>query len=720
MATLILTAVGTAVGGPIGGAIGAIVGQSVAGMLFAPAPRQGPRLGELAVQTSSYGTAIPKIFGTMRVAGTVIWATDLVETRTTSGGGKGRPGTVEYSYSANFAVALSARGVREVRRIWADGKLLRGTGGDFKSKTGFRLHLGDEDQAPDPLIVAAEGAAQAPAFRGVAYAVFEELALAEFGNRIPSLSFELVAEAEPVAIGAIAAELGDPIEAGAGGPALRGYAASGASVRGAVEELAQLADLSLVDTGAALVLGAAEGAATALPSARESKRRELVRGAAGSVPREVTLTYHDAGRDYQSGLQRAALGAPAPDALVERRSLAAVLSAAEARDFAERRLDRLWTGRVNAALRCGWACAGVRPGARVALADESGIWRVRRWTLGAGEVKLELVRVADAAAPAGPAASPGRAVREPDLVHGPTMLRLYDLPLAELSSAGRPAVAVLAAGSEAGWRRAALSVSFDAGASWQDVGATAAPAVIGTAATVLGGGGSALFDRAGSFEVELLHEEMALAARDEDALVAGANLALIGAELVQFGAAERVGPRRWRLGLLLRGRRGTEWAAAGHAAGEPFALIEAESLRAIELPAGLAAGTQVRVLASGVADAEPAEAALVAAGEALRPPGPVHLRAEEGADGSVRLSWVRRSRAGWAWTSGADTPLGEENERYQLTLSGTGWARTAELADSQYIYDAAARAADGPGPVVATVAQLGTHGASRGAPIIIS
>ncbi|HKR25666.1 MAG TPA: hypothetical protein VJS15_10430, partial [Allosphingosinicella sp.] len=198
MATLVLTAVGTVVGGPIGGAIGSIIGQYVdQTLLFAPKARHGPRLGELAVQTSSYGTPIPKIFGTMRVAGSVIWSTDLVEQRATSGGGKGRPKTVSYSYSASFAVALSARPVGAVGRIWADGKLLRGAAGDFKSATGFRLHPGGEDQAVDPLIAAAEGADLCPAFRGVAYAVFEDFQLEDYGNRIPSLTFEIIAEAEP-------------------------------------------------------------------------------------------------------------------------------------------------------------------------------------------------------------------------------------------------------------------------------------------------------------------------------------------------------------------------------------------------------------------------------------------------------------------------------------------------------------------------------------------
>ena len=51
---------------------------------------------------------------------------------------------------------------------------------------------GSESQAADPLIVAKEGAANAPAYRGLAYVVFERLPLAEFGNRVPQFSFEVV------------------------------------------------------------------------------------------------------------------------------------------------------------------------------------------------------------------------------------------------------------------------------------------------------------------------------------------------------------------------------------------------------------------------------------------------------------------------------------------------------------------------------------------------
>ncbi|MDQ1229321.1 hypothetical protein [Sphingomonas sp. SORGH_AS_0879] len=226
MATLVLGTVGRALLGPVGGAIGALIGNRVDHAVLGSPRRQGPRLAELSVQTSSYGTQVPAIFGTMRVAGPVIWATDLVESRGISGGGKGRPSTESYSYSANFAVALSGRTIRRVGRIWADGRLLRGEAGDFKVATGFRLHTGTEDQPVDPLIASVEGA-RASAFRGIAYAVFEGLALAEFGNRIPQLTFEVEADAASLSCGTIAQALSPWVRAGDDGTMVGGFAASG-------------------------------------------------------------------------------------------------------------------------------------------------------------------------------------------------------------------------------------------------------------------------------------------------------------------------------------------------------------------------------------------------------------------------------------------------------------------------------------------------------------
>ena len=85
---------------------------------------------------------------------------------------------------SNLSPAAS-REIGSVGRVWADGKPLDLAG------VNFRVHRGGEAQLPDALIVAKEGADNAPAYRGLAYVVFERLPLADFGNRIPQLSFEV-------------------------------------------------------------------------------------------------------------------------------------------------------------------------------------------------------------------------------------------------------------------------------------------------------------------------------------------------------------------------------------------------------------------------------------------------------------------------------------------------------------------------------------------------
>ena len=714
MATVILTAVGTVIGGPIGGAVGAAIGQQIDQRIFAPKARQGPRLGDLAVQTSSYGVAIPKIFGTMRVAGTVIWSTDLIERRSTAGGGKGQPKTVNYSYAASFAVALSARPVLGIGRIWADGKLLRGAAGDFKSATGFRFHPGDEDQAADPLIAAAEGADQTSAFRGLAYAVFEDFQLEEYGNRIPSLTFEVEADAGAVEIGALAEEVsGGAIVAGTT-PALTGYAASGDSVRAAVEALADVVPLSLADDGETLHLTIGGDTPLPLAASDESGRRQFVRRGLAAMPGEASIAYHDQGRDYQIGLQRAVRPGGRN---ADRRALPAVLSADGAKALAEYLLAASWAGRARANVKAAWRACALRPGCHVALAGQAGRWKVERWTLGPMVVTLELLRVSGAAPPELPA-SPGRPVDQPDFEHGPTIVRLYDLPLGD-GTASKPLLFVAAAGAESGWRRAALSASYDHGESWQAAGGTAPPAIVGTALDTLPPAGSALFDRASTLEIELAGEAMWLESRSDDALVDGANLAAVGDELIQFGAAESLGGRSFRLSRLLRGRRGTEWAAGGHAADEAFTLIEPESLAVLEAPAG-SLGGEARIMAAGIGDLPDAAAASVAiAGTSLQPPSPVHLIARETGAGDLDIGWVRRSRQGWPWVSGSDTPFGEETELYRLVISGAGFARAVEPGAPAYLYTAAQRAEDGAGPIQISVVQAGTFTASRAAVLTI-
>ena len=136
---------------------------------------------------------MPRVWGKMRVATSqVIWATNFKELITTesSGGGKGGPKpksqSTTYSYTVSLAVGLCEGVISGIGDVWADGKLL-----DLSAYT-YRVYNGTETQGVDPKILAVEGAARAPAFRGLAYLVFEDMPLARFGNRVPQLTVEII------------------------------------------------------------------------------------------------------------------------------------------------------------------------------------------------------------------------------------------------------------------------------------------------------------------------------------------------------------------------------------------------------------------------------------------------------------------------------------------------------------------------------------------------
>lgn len=209
MATLVLEAVGSVVGQFVGGPIGAVVGQMAGafGGAFLQSPnapearyRVGPRLSAVAGVSSMEGAPVPRVYGRARIGGQMIWATRFVEqanvTFTPGASGKASaPRTapafdISYSYFANVAIGLCEGPIAFVRRVWADGQEL-----DLTTVT-MRVYRGDERQESDPLIVATEAPGTVPAYRGLAYVVFDRLPLAGFGNRVPQFTFEVVRPVE--------------------------------------------------------------------------------------------------------------------------------------------------------------------------------------------------------------------------------------------------------------------------------------------------------------------------------------------------------------------------------------------------------------------------------------------------------------------------------------------------------------------------------------------
>lgn len=672
MATLVLTVVGGIVGGPVGAAIGATLGQQVDAAIFKPKGREGPRLADLKVQASTYGQQIPQLFGTMRVAGSVIWATDLIERRTKSGGGKGRPSVTEYSYSVSLAVALSSRPIRAIRRIWADGNLLRGASGTFKERCTFRWYAGGEDQPVDPLIASAVGMASASAFRGTGYAVFEELELASFGNRIPSLTFEVEADVGSIDAGVVGdALLGEAGRCG-GGWAFAGYAASGDRARDALAPLLEADATRLVsDPGGWLLAPAGAGAPpVALAGFREMRRAEdpgdrveHSRAALSSLPGIVRLRHYEPERDYQLGQQASAVAGGG--VREERIDLPAVLAAGSARALARQLAAAATDGRETIVWQADLGALALPVGGVVTMADGSS-WRLASRSVRASDVRLELRRHQPLAG-GSVAADPGMPVIQPDWADASGTVHIFDLPSLGSAAAAAPRLAVAGAGSNDGWRGADCWVVPMPGAEPVPAGTLRPAAALGALTEPLAAGSAELFDLANAAVVTLLNPAMSLESVDDGRLLGGANRAMIGGELLQFGIAEALAPGVWRLSRLLRGRAGTN--AGAHAEGEPFAAIDDPAL--LLLPDELAGWAE-----SGAAIVQWAprngtgleDIAMPDSAQALRPLAPVHARVRPDGSGGIDIAWIRRSRTDPGWRDHVDIPLGESREAWRATL----------------------------------------------------
>jgi hypothetical protein len=186
------------IGAMLGSTAGALIGRSIDQQLFGPRRHhEGARLTDLHLQASTEGASIPAVYGSVRIAGQVIWAArfkehaDTQEIETGGKGGGPRVTSTSYRYSLSFAVGLCEGRVARIGRVWANGEPL-----DL-SQVAWRLHDGGETPEPDPLIETIEGADNAPGYRGLAYVVFEDLPLERFGNAIPQLSFEIIRPRQP-------------------------------------------------------------------------------------------------------------------------------------------------------------------------------------------------------------------------------------------------------------------------------------------------------------------------------------------------------------------------------------------------------------------------------------------------------------------------------------------------------------------------------------------
>ncbi len=677
MASVLFSTIGQSIGGPLGAGIGAAIGAGVDASLFR---KRQSGAGDGFASRSAYGETVPHVFGRTRVAGLLIWATPLQE--------RGDKGQGRRSRATSFAMALSRGPVAEIGRIWADGAIIRNADGDFLVNCSMRLHsLGQSE--PDPLIFAAEGEAGAPAFSSLTYVTFESFDLGPFGNRIPSLSFEVTAELDQPDdwLGTMAAMAEAGFAAGTTADPADGYAAN-------FDTFADDAMVMLQVAGGRI--GHREGRLSFLALQRqfdispdellwEPEDREAdSRLASAERPSSFGLSYQDSSRDYQLGWQQEGRSRRG-QALSTSWALAADGSVARA--IAARLFRDAEAGAETIRFALPPTYLHVSVGDIVRLGDGFD-WLVVRREIRGLAVWIE-GRRASTVLPVEPIVTDsGRILEGPDSPVPPTVSVCLEPPVPV--QAGTGASLMLLGSGTSGWRGA--EVRLLQGGDEMVVGRIEEGQPFGRLAADLPFGPETLWDERNTILVDTSEGVDLFLSREAIDVLNGAGLVCVGQELVQYRRAELIAPGAVHLSGLLRGRFGTGGQADFAPAGSLVMAVPRSGLSSLQL-ADDSVGRELVLLLAGAGDPLGGfEVRRLVQGHGLAPLSPVHVRGARRSDQSIVCSWVGRSRQGWWWGQTGDAgsgPLlwhfqGNDGQAWVVPANASGIELSAEAQVARF------------------------------------
>ena len=196
-----LTVVGGLVGAYFGyPQLGLVIGGLIGGAVD-PQQIQGPKIGEVNVQTSQEGAPRTIVYGAIACYGNIIQTGQVVKVETTESQGKGGgPEVTTETALRTFAIRICEGPIAAVLRVWADNKLVY----DMRTGSGMIpesqkwaankvFYLGDESQTPDPTLVATVNT-DTPSYRGSAYMVCISEDVTERRGSIAQYRFEVAKE----------------------------------------------------------------------------------------------------------------------------------------------------------------------------------------------------------------------------------------------------------------------------------------------------------------------------------------------------------------------------------------------------------------------------------------------------------------------------------------------------------------------------------------------
>jgi hypothetical protein len=271
---------------------------------------------------------------------------------------------------------------------------------------------------------------------------------------------------------------------------------------------------------------------------------------------------------------------------------------------------------------------------------------------------------------------------------------------------------IAVSGQTQSWQGALIELSIDGGANYIDSFTANSWTVMGHLVGTLGAGSPDVPDEGNSCEIYLPLQFASLNSASQAQMQSGANLCIIGNEMLQFGnAAETSTEGTWTIDYFFRGRKST--APVAHSDGERFVLLTRNSLYYI--PAELSyLGRSITLRATSLNgdDTDVVTTTFVYTGQSQVERPVAYLSAYRDTSDDANISW----QGIWKLGAGARVGAGVHWLGYQITLTDGSTTQVFNQLTDELVTSLAAFS----GPVTITVVQLnGLTGAGPATSVII-
>lgn len=601
----------------------------------------------------------------------------------------------------------------------------------------MRWYVGDYDQLPDALIEGDVGAGNAPAFRGYAYLVIENFDISKYGG-VPTFLATMenmdIVTLEDIAnqfCERVGIEPQDKDFSVFGSQSVRGLIVQNPTAPRQTMEIAgspyqaqffETVDAQLTGVflgGASVVtiddddLGMAEG--TGASGGPLMNKAQLSLADDVQLPRQLSVTAFDPFKGHETTTQSAYRMTGFSQG-VENLNYMMALSPDETRQAAEYQLFKRHVERESATVKLPWKYAYVNPTDIVQIVSGGITHRLRATAInGAVPGLLEFQYAADQqeAYSQSVAGTSGGGYTPPTVTAPvatfPFLMDTVTLQDADYSTPGF--YAAMAPIADGGWSGAALY--RDRGAGYELVETFLAPATAGVASGALPDADPAVWDETNTITVDLYGTTNTLESATEAQVLAGANAAMLGDEVIQYRTATQVGgySNRWTLSGLLRARRGTDYATSTHADGERFVLLDGAVIYVANDISDKDIARNYKGVTSGFSIDDTAPTSFTWTAGTSQPLSVVNVEGTRDGSNNLTITWQRRTRTGAAaWETGGTAPIGEDSEAYQIVVwDGMAELRVIDATSETASYSAVDQAADGltPGdPVTLRIFQI--------------